>query len=144
MLKKRVEIGGKVKCIYRSSNILASTYTKESSELVIIFNNGGTYLYNDVKDNEYMRFEIAESQGSVFNSHIKTKSFEKKDKIDVNNIIEELEKVELIESVKIKEELISSMNSLSVIFETTGEVDRQLLKDVETNIRLFKGEVISE
>lgn len=144
MVKKRVEKDGKVKCIYKSSNILASTYVKDKNELTIIFNNGGVYLYKDVKDSDYLRFEIADSQGQVFNSHIKSSPFEKQEKIDVKIILEELNKVELEETSKLKSELIDSMNSVSIIFESTGEIDRQLLKEVEENIKLFKGEVINE
>jgi hypothetical protein len=144
MLKKRVEKDGKVKCIYKSSNILASTYVKENNDLTIIFNNGGVYLYKDVKGSDYLRFETADSQGQIFNSNIKTNPFEKQDKVDVKVILEELTRVELEETNQLKKELIDSMNSVSIIFESTGEVDRQLLKEVEMNIKLFKGEAINE
>ena len=43
----------KVKCIYKSSNILASTYVKENNDLTIIFNNGGVYLY---KDDQFLKY----------------------------------------------------------------------------------------
>jgi len=91
-----------------------------------------------------LRFETADSQGQIFNSNIKTNPFEKQDKVDVKVILEELTRVELEETNQLKKELIDSMNSVSIIFESTGEVDRQLLKEVEMNIKLFKGEAINE
>ena len=44
---------------------------KEKKELTITFNAGRRYTYSNVEHKDYVRFEIAESQGQIFNKHIK-------------------------------------------------------------------------
>lgn len=90
MLLKKQENNGKVKAIYSSSNICASIFEQETKKLTIIFNNGGQYKYSDVSASEYMRFEMADSQGVIFNSHIKTHDFEKLDKVETKELLNEV------------------------------------------------------
>jgi len=71
MLLQKKEIKGKTKALYKSSNILASTYSPVTNLLEIIFSNGTRYAYKDVRATDYMRFETAESQGKVLNANIK-------------------------------------------------------------------------
>jgi len=71
MLLQKKETNGKTKALYKSSNILASTYSPVTNILEIIFNNGTKYQYKDVRATDYMRFETADSQGKVFNANIK-------------------------------------------------------------------------
>jgi hypothetical protein len=73
MLLKRVEKENIVKSIYDSSNILASKYDKTTKDLTITFKRGAQYKYIGVSSSDYMRFETAESQGAILNSHIKGK-----------------------------------------------------------------------
>ena len=75
MLLKTQEQDNKKKSIYASSNICASIYDKSTSALTILFNNGGQYVYEGVTNTDYTRFEMADSQGAVFNSHIKKYPF---------------------------------------------------------------------
>jgi len=56
---------------YNSSNLLVSEYDQLSKDLIITFKNGGVYKYDNVSASDYMRFEMAESQGKVLNSLIK-------------------------------------------------------------------------
>jgi hypothetical protein len=77
MILKKQTKDNLVKAIYASSNICASTYDTQTKDLVIIFNNGGQYKYPNVSETDYTRFEIADSQGAIFNSHIKKYDFQK-------------------------------------------------------------------
>lgn len=90
MILKKQEKDEITKAIYSSSNICASTYDKDSKSLVIIFNNGGQYLYEGVSLTDYTRFESADSQGKVLNSHIKNHPFKKLDKVDTTELLNEV------------------------------------------------------
>ncbi len=91
MILKRQEKDNLIKAMYSSSNILASIYDTNTNDITLIFNKGGQYKYPNVKVTDYTRFEIADSQGAVFNSHIKPYSFEKLAAIDPKLIVEEIE-----------------------------------------------------
>lgn len=90
MILKKQEKNGKIKAMYSSSNICASIYDTTTNELTLIFNNGGQYKYTGVPNTDYMRFEIADSQGSVMNTHIKKYPFTKLDKVDTTEILKEV------------------------------------------------------
>ena len=91
MILKKQEKNGKVKAMYSSSNICASVYDTATGDLTLIFNNGGQYQYAAVSKTDYMRFEMAESQGSVMNTHIKKYPFTKLDKVDTTEILKEVQ-----------------------------------------------------
>jgi hypothetical protein len=91
MILKKQEKNGKVKAMYSSSNICASVYDTASGDLSLIFNNGGQYQYAGVSKTDYMRFEMADSQGSVMNTHIKKYPFTKLDKVDTTEILKEVQ-----------------------------------------------------
>lgn len=90
MILKRVEKDNLVKAIFDSSNVIASIYDNTTNDLTIIFKSGSKYKYNNVSKSDYMRFEIADSQGSVFNTHIKKYTFEKLENVDISKIIAEV------------------------------------------------------
>jgi hypothetical protein len=90
MILKRQERDSVIKAMYDSSNILASTYNTQTRDLVVIFKGGKQYKYPSVLDSDYTRFELAESQGKVFNSHIKKYAFEKLDDIDEAKLLTEI------------------------------------------------------
>lgn len=125
MILKRQQKNDVVKAIYSSSNICASTYNKPTKDLTIIFNNGGQYKYADVSEAVYMRFEIADSQGAVFNSHIKSHSFEKLDKVDVAIILNEVNTLKQAEDAeKINNSVrlvINGMSSLVNEYNASGD-----------------------
>lgn len=76
---------------YDSSNLLVSEYDQLSKDLIITFKNGGVYKYNNVSASDYMRFEMAESQGKILNSLIKPNySFSKLDSIDSEVLAEKI------------------------------------------------------
>lgn len=89
MILKRVEKDGIIKALYDSSNVLGSIYNSTTSDLDLIFKSGQKYRYKNVSKSDYMRLEISESQGQVFNTHIKKYAFEKLDKVDPSKILEE-------------------------------------------------------
>lgn len=89
MILKRQEKEGIIKALYDSSNVLGSIYNPETSDLDLIFKSGQKYRYKGVSKSDYMRLEIAESQGQVFNTHIKKYAFEKLEKVDPTKILEE-------------------------------------------------------
>ena len=91
MILKKQEKNGKVKAMYSSSNICASVYDTATGDLSLIFNNGGQYQYAGVSKTDYMRFEMADSQGSVMNTHIKKYPFTKLDKVDTTEILKEVQ-----------------------------------------------------
>lgn len=92
ILKKQIK-ENITKALYDSSNVLASTYDSTTNDLTIIFKAGTQYKYAGVSKSDYMRFEIADSQGEIFNTHIKKYAFEKLEKIDATQILEEAAKI---------------------------------------------------
>jgi hypothetical protein len=138
MLLKKQEQDNKTKSIYASSNICASIYDKDSSSLTIIFNNGGQYIYEGVTKGDYLRFEMADSQGAVFNSHLKKYSFKKLDKVDVKDILVEVntiknaeEKVMIDYAVGV---MLEKMKAVIQYHNTSGELESGLLAKVKEAI----------
>lgn len=138
MLLKKQETDNKTKSIYESSNICASIYDKSNNSLTIIFNNGGQYIYEGVSSSDYLRFEVADSQGAVFNSHLKKYPFQKLDKVDVKDILVEIHEIKNIEDkIKINHVvglMMDKMRTVSKYYETTGEVETGLLNKVREAI----------
>lgn len=54
----------------QSSNIRRTEFDTESKELVVEFNNGLIYLYENVPHQIYTQFRMSESQGKFFSSKI--------------------------------------------------------------------------
>ena len=82
---------GKISSLYDSSNVLASKYDPHSKKFVIIFNNGGQYLYDNVPESTFNEFQKAKSQGKLIHSLIKTYHGKKVSVVDVRTIIEDIE-----------------------------------------------------
>lgn len=61
-----------------SSNIKGATFNTETSVLQITFNYGGIYQYEGIPWELFAKFRMSDSQGSFFNTHIKTKYAHKK------------------------------------------------------------------
>ena len=61
----------------QSSNIRKTEFDTESKELIVEFNNGLRYLYENVPHQVYTQFRMSESQGKFFNSKI-AKSYQYK------------------------------------------------------------------
>tara|TARA_R110001583_G_scaffold98896_3_gene244025 strand:- start:654 stop:899 length:246 start_codon:yes stop_codon:yes gene_type:complete len=55
---------------YESSNLKASQYNTETSELIVEFKKGGKYSYTKVPISIFTKMRMAESQGSFFSKNI--------------------------------------------------------------------------
>lgn len=130
MLLKKQENNNVTKAVYASSNVCASTYDKNTRDLTIIFNNGGQYKYPNVSETDYTRFELADSQGVVLNSHIKKYAFEKLDKVDTSAILAEITELKNAEKkAKIQhvtKSMVAAINAVNVYYETTESIDPAL------------------
>jgi hypothetical protein len=124
MILKRQEKDGIVKAMYDSSNIVASIYNNNTSDLEIIFKAGTKYRYPKVSKSDYMRFEIAESQGVVFNTHIKKYTSEKLANVDISQILVETQTLKVDEEKALKEgvvkKLIDKIKYLSSVADTNN------------------------
>ena len=69
IIKEEID-GTKIKNQIKSSNIKASEYDTESKELVVEFNNGAKYKYDNVPHQVYTKFRLSESQGKFFTTDI--------------------------------------------------------------------------
>ena len=119
MILKRKEKDGIIKAIYSSSNICASVYNTVTNELTIIFSNGGQYKYTEVTKTDYMRFETADSQGSVISSHIKKYTTSKLDNVDTTEILKEVEQLKTQEEPKVVMLLLQEIQfGLMTLLET--------------------------
>lgn len=141
MLLKTQEQDNKTKSIYASSNICASIYDKSTSALTIIFNNGGQYIYEGVTNTDYTRFEMADSQGAVFNSHIKKYPFQKLDTVDVKDILVEVTKIQGAED-KAKIDyaikfMVDQLKAVITYYDTTADVETSLLSKAKDAIAAY-------
>ena len=69
ILKEEIR-GTKIYNEIASSNIKITEYDTESKDLLVEFNNGMKYLYEQVPHQLYTQFRMSESQGKFFNSKI--------------------------------------------------------------------------
>jgi hypothetical protein len=56
-----------------SSNISKTEYDTTSKKLIVTFNNGQQYEYEEVPHQSYTKFRMAESQGKYFSTEIAKK-----------------------------------------------------------------------
>ena len=143
MILKRQEKDGIIKAIYSSSNICASTYNSVNNELTIIFNHGGQYKYADVAKTDYMRFETADSQGSVLNTHIKKYSTSKLDSVDVTDIMKEVDSLKEEEDQHISPEaatktMLETMSDIISNYLKNGNVTASSLKELKGGISTYE------
>ncbi len=90
VIKRTEKDNGVVECLIDSSNVLLSEYNRPERTLKVTFKAGTQYLYKDVIERDYVRFEVSESQGSVFNKTMRKYEFEKLGKIDTTELLEQL------------------------------------------------------
>jgi len=62
---------GYIEAIFKSSNILKTTYFINDNRLYISFHKGGVYSYSNIDPELYYNFKNAESQGKFFSENIK-------------------------------------------------------------------------
>jgi len=158
MIVKRLEKNGKIKAMYSSSTICGSIYDTTTKELTVIFNNGGQYKYADVAASDYMRFETADSNGTIFNTYIKKKymTYQKLDNLNEASLASLLKEVEQLKAVeeKSKEEVKNSLSSDDIgkkmlesmivllgSYITNNKIDADLLKNIENNITEYNNSI---
>jgi len=69
ILKEEIK-GTKIINEIQSSNIRKSEYDTETKKLIVEFNNGQRYEYDEVPHQLYTQFRSSESQGKIFNGII--------------------------------------------------------------------------
>ena len=69
ILKEEVQ-GTKIINEIKSSNIKKTEYDTETKKLVVEFNNGFKYEYENVPHQIYTKFRMSESQGKFFTTDI--------------------------------------------------------------------------
>lgn len=69
IIKESIE-GTKIINEIQSSNIRRTEYDTEGKSLIVEFNNGLKYEYENVPHQLYTQFRLSESQGKFFNSKI--------------------------------------------------------------------------
>ncbi len=132
----RTEKDDMVEAVYDSSHVIASSYNKKTNALTITFKNGGRYSYKDVRSADYMRFETAESQGVVLNSHIKKHSFEKLADTNVDHLITEITKNAEKEKKETEYLAVQTMDMIIKHYNDEHEIDSRLL--IALNVYLNK------
>jgi len=63
-------IGTKIINEIQSSNLKKTEYDTETKKMLVEFNNGAKYEYNDVPHQIYTQFRMSESQGKFFSTKI--------------------------------------------------------------------------
>ena len=76
ILKEEIQ-GTKIINEIKSSNIKKTEYDTETKKLVVEFNNGFKYEYENVPHQVYTKFRMSESQGKFFTTDI-SKTFKYK------------------------------------------------------------------
>ena len=69
ILKEEIQVTKIINEI-KSSNIKKTEYDTETKKLIVEFNNGFKYEYEDVPHQAYTKFRMAESQGKFFTTDI--------------------------------------------------------------------------
>ena len=141
MILKKQEKDNKVKAIYSSSNICASTYDKSTKDLIIIFSKGSQYLYNNVSESDYMRFELADSQGAVMNTHIKKYTFTKLADVATKEIINEVTVLKTADDKIIIDaavtEIVNKMKDVISHYDNSNAIESGLLNKVKDAIGVY-------
>lgn len=132
MLLKQLIENDLIKSTYSSSNIVASSYDKTKKELIITFANGGQYIYYDVSLTDYTRFELADSQGAVFNSHIKKHNFKLIGNIITDDLLTEINDLKNAQKKQMLEDsaiiMIHKLQGLLTHYNTHNSINDELFK----------------
>ena len=118
-------------------------YNTITNELTIIFSNGGQYKYTEVAKTDYMRFETADSQGSVMNTHIKKYPATKLDKVDTTEILKEVEQLKVETESDITpdaatKEMLQTMSDIISNYLKNGNVTAASLAGLKGKISTFE------
>jgi hypothetical protein len=134
MLVKRVENENVIECLYESSNILASNYDVSTNTLIITFKRGAQYAYKNVGKTDYTRFELADSQGKVLNSHIKKHEFVQLSNVNTEALINEIQEAKPKEMSEEGKNLLENMEKFIEFHDGKSEINTTLLERLETMV----------
>jgi hypothetical protein len=65
---------GYIESVFKSDNILKTTYFPDSQRLYIAFSRGHTYSYGNISPEFYEKFEASDSHGKFFHQFINNKT----------------------------------------------------------------------
>jgi len=147
MIVKKIEKNDIIKAMYASSTICATTYNKNTKELIVIFNKGGRYKYPNVSMTDYTRVETADSNGTSFNTYIKKNytNFEKMDDVDettlkailaeIKELLPEEDKIDVDKLTKI---MMGEMCTLLNEYVTNGYISPKNFQTVFHTMSKYK------
>jgi hypothetical protein len=69
IISEKIE-GKIIEVLIESSNLKSAKYNTESQDLVMTFNSGAIYEYNNVPWEKFTKFRMSKSQGKYFNENI--------------------------------------------------------------------------
>jgi hypothetical protein len=141
MLLSRVEKEGVIDALYESSNILSSTYNKEKKELKIVFKNSFQYLYEGVDVVDYHKFELADSQGVIFNKFIRQYPTQKMGAVDIEEFRTRIEEAKKEEIYQIDRSINSLCEQICREFENGGEIGSLNVTDLKRMIKLKEDKI---
>jgi len=72
ILSEKIE-GKLIEVLIESSNLKSAKYDTESKDMIVTFNSGAIYEYNNVPWEMFTKFRMAKSQGKYFNENISRK-----------------------------------------------------------------------
>ena len=72
-VQKEDDTIGYIESVFKSENILKTTYFPDNQRLYIAFSRGDTYSYGNIDMEFYQEFEDAESHGKFFYKNINKK-----------------------------------------------------------------------
>lgn len=139
MILRRDVKSNQVTAYYNSSNILSSIYDTNNKTLEVVFKRGARYLYENVDSVDYMRFELAESQGKVLDSHIKKYTFTKLDVIEPKKLEEDVDKFKELEIQNVVTGVIDRLLTIiSSSDEHSPDTLNRIIKECETGLEITK------
>lgn len=139
MILRRDVKGNQVIAYYNSSNILSSIYNTNNKTLEVVFKRGARYLYEGVDNVDYMRFELADSQGKVLDSHIKKYTFTKLDAIEPKKLEEDVDKFKELEIQNLVTGVIDRLLTIiSISDEHSPDTLNRIIKECEKGLEITK------
>lgn len=135
MLVQRQQDGDLISALYESSNVIASRYDLGTQQLTIVFKSGVGYVYEAVDRKDYAIFELADSQGKIFNKSIKHHTFKTIGEVNMDEFMYSLKEAKLEEIKSLNRSIGEVARKLAVLTEEDG-LDEEALVNIQTLIRM--------
>lgn len=146
MIIKKYTKDNKVTAFYNSSNVLSSVYDNDKHTLEVTFKRGARYLYENVDKTDYFRFELADSQGQVFNSHIKKYTALKLDAVNPESIETEIKQYNELEVTNIVSAVVDRVLSIISSSDTysSPSILTAIIKECNKGVELAQKFTVDE